>query len=94
MRWSGEQLPAAGFSKQFLNFLVLDETNLPADIPSYLSSQGTLADRQDGYMPSESGSSHQYMASSVSGFYLQPKDMNGNNPSWFLFDWPHGSGFV
>uniref|UniRef100_H3CN76 Leucine-rich repeats and immunoglobulin-like domains 3 n=1 Tax=Tetraodon nigroviridis TaxID=99883 RepID=H3CN76_TETNG len=32
-----------------------DETNLPADIPSYLSSQGTLADRQDGYMPSESG---------------------------------------
>ncbi|CAF96299.1 unnamed protein product, partial [Tetraodon nigroviridis] len=38
-----------------------DETNLPADIPSYLSSQGTLADRQDGYMPSESGSSHQYM---------------------------------
>ncbi|XP_020782130.1 leucine-rich repeats and immunoglobulin-like domains protein 3 [Boleophthalmus pectinirostris] len=49
-----------------------DETNLPADIPSYLSSQGTLADRQDGYIPSESGSSHQY-----SGFYLQPKDMNG-----------------
>uniref|UniRef100_A0A673BHT4 Ig-like domain-containing protein n=1 Tax=Sphaeramia orbicularis TaxID=375764 RepID=A0A673BHT4_9TELE len=54
-----------------------DETNLPADIPSYLSSQGTLADRQDGYIPSESGSSHQYMASSISGFYLQPKDMNG-----------------
>ncbi|KAM8740381.1 leucine-rich repeats and immunoglobulin-like domains protein 3 isoform 2-T2 [Acanthopagrus schlegelii] len=54
-----------------------DETNLPADIPSYLSSQGTLADRQDGYIPSESGSSHQYMASSMSGFYLQPKDMNG-----------------
>lgn len=49
-----------------------DETNLPADIPSYLSSQGTLADRQDGYIPSESGSSHQY-----SGFYLQSKDMNG-----------------
>ncbi|XP_061124203.1 leucine-rich repeats and immunoglobulin-like domains protein 3 [Syngnathus typhle] len=54
-----------------------DETNLPADIPSYLSSQGTLADRQDGYIPSESGSSHQYMASSISGFYLQTKDMNG-----------------
>uniref|UniRef100_A0A665TUS0 Ig-like domain-containing protein n=1 Tax=Echeneis naucrates TaxID=173247 RepID=A0A665TUS0_ECHNA len=53
-----------------------DETNLPADIPSYLSSQGTLADRQDGYIPSESGSSHQYMPSSISGFYLQPKDMN------------------
>ncbi|KAM4569438.1 leucine-rich repeats and immunoglobulin-like domains protein 3 [Odontesthes bonariensis] len=54
-----------------------DETNLPADIPSYLSSQGTLADRQDGYIPSESGSSHQYLASSISGFYLHPKDMNG-----------------
>uniref|UniRef100_A0A7N8XL62 Leucine rich repeats and immunoglobulin like domains 3 n=1 Tax=Mastacembelus armatus TaxID=205130 RepID=A0A7N8XL62_9TELE len=54
-----------------------DETNLPADIPSYLSSQGTLADRQDGYIPSESGSSHQYMASSISGFYLQARDMNG-----------------
>ncbi|KAI3366899.1 hypothetical protein L3Q82_009540, partial [Scortum barcoo] len=54
-----------------------DETNLPADIPSYLSSQGTLADRQDGYIPSESGSSHQYMSSSISGFYMQPKDMNG-----------------
>uniref|UniRef100_A0AAQ5XKI3 Ig-like domain-containing protein n=1 Tax=Amphiprion ocellaris TaxID=80972 RepID=A0AAQ5XKI3_AMPOC len=58
-----------------------DETNLPADIPSYLSSQGTLADRQDGYIPSESGSSHQYMASSMSGFYLQPKDMNGKTPA-------------
>ncbi|XP_029019254.1 leucine-rich repeats and immunoglobulin-like domains protein 3 [Betta splendens] len=54
-----------------------DETNLPADIPSYLSSQGTLADRQDGYIPSESGSSHHYMTSSISGFYLQSRDMNG-----------------
>ncbi|XP_053718209.1 leucine-rich repeats and immunoglobulin-like domains protein 3 [Synchiropus splendidus] len=55
-----------------------DETNLPADIPSYLSSQGTLADRQDGYIPSESGSGHQYMAPSISGFYMPPKDMNGH----------------
>ncbi|XP_030623053.1 leucine-rich repeats and immunoglobulin-like domains protein 3 [Chanos chanos] len=55
-----------------------DETNLPADIPSYLSSQGTLADRQDGYVPSESGSNHQYMAPSTGGFYLQPKEMNGS----------------
>lgn len=54
-----------------------DETNLPADIPSYLSSQGTLADRQDAYIPSETGSNHQYIAPSYSGFYLQPKDMNG-----------------
>ncbi|XP_063073419.1 leucine-rich repeats and immunoglobulin-like domains protein 3 [Engraulis encrasicolus] len=54
-----------------------DETNLPADIPSYLSSQGTLADRQDGYVPSESSSNHQFMAPSMGGFYMQPKDMNG-----------------
>ncbi|KAI1882237.1 hypothetical protein AGOR_G00248620 [Albula goreensis] len=54
-----------------------DETNLPADIPSYLSSQGTLADRQDTYVPSENGSSHQFMSSSISGFYLQQKDLNG-----------------
>ncbi|KAJ8411297.1 hypothetical protein AAFF_G00173030 [Aldrovandia affinis] len=54
-----------------------DETNLPADIPSYLSSQGTLADRQDAYVPSETGSSHQFMSSSISGFYLQQKDLNG-----------------
>ncbi|KAI4878864.1 hypothetical protein NFI96_012047 [Prochilodus magdalenae] len=54
-----------------------DETNLPADIPSYLSSQGTLAERQDGYVPSESGSNHQYLSSSMGGFYMQPKDMNG-----------------
>uniref|UniRef100_A0A8C9WQ24 Leucine-rich repeats and immunoglobulin-like domains 3 n=1 Tax=Scleropages formosus TaxID=113540 RepID=A0A8C9WQ24_SCLFO len=54
-----------------------DETNLPADIPSYLSSQGTLAERQDAYVPSENGSSHQFMASSVGGFYSTQKDMNG-----------------
>uniref|UniRef100_A0A4W6D3K8 Leucine-rich repeats and immunoglobulin-like domains 3 n=1 Tax=Lates calcarifer TaxID=8187 RepID=A0A4W6D3K8_LATCA len=62
-----------------------DETNLPADIPSYLSSQGTLADRQDGYIPSESGSSHHYMPSSMSGFYLQPKDMNGKSLDLFSY---------
>lgn len=78
-------------ANRFANAPVSDETNLPADIPSYLSSQGTLADRQDGYMPSESGSSHQYMASSVGGFYLQPKDMNGEIHSWLLFDRPHDS---
>ncbi|KAB5542124.1 hypothetical protein PHYPO_G00087830 [Pangasianodon hypophthalmus] len=54
-----------------------DETNLPSDIPSYLSSQGTLAERQDGYVPSESGSNYQYVSSSMGGFYLQPKDMKG-----------------
>lgn len=54
-----------------------DETNLPADIPSYLSSQGTLAERQDGYVPSESSSNHQFMVPPMGGFYIHPKDMNG-----------------
>uniref|UniRef100_A0A673FWF7 Leucine-rich repeats and immunoglobulin-like domains protein 3 n=1 Tax=Sinocyclocheilus rhinocerous TaxID=307959 RepID=A0A673FWF7_9TELE len=58
-----------------------DETNLPADIPSYLSSQGTLAERQDGFMASESGSSLQYISSSTGGFYMPPKDINsGDRP--------------
>lgn len=68
-------------NNQIMDVALSDETNLPADIPSYLSSQGTLADRQDVYMPSESGSSHQYMAPSVGGFYLQAKDVNGKNGS-------------
>ncbi|XP_045409429.1 leucine-rich repeats and immunoglobulin-like domains protein 3 isoform X2 [Lemur catta] len=54
-----------------------DETNLPADIPSYLSSQGTLADRQDGYVSSESGSHHQFVTSSGGGFFLPQHDNSG-----------------
>uniref|UniRef100_A0A8B9VHI8 Leucine rich repeats and immunoglobulin like domains 3 n=1 Tax=Anas zonorhyncha TaxID=75864 RepID=A0A8B9VHI8_9AVES len=54
-----------------------DETNLPADIPSYLSSQGTLAERQDGYGSSENGSHHQFLTSSVGGYFLQQRDSNG-----------------
>lgn len=57
--------------------LIIDETNLPADIPSYLSSQGTLADRQDGYVSSESGSHHQFITSSGGGFFLPQHDSNG-----------------
>ncbi|XP_020845814.1 leucine-rich repeats and immunoglobulin-like domains protein 3 [Phascolarctos cinereus] len=53
-----------------------DETNLPADIPSYLSSQGTLAERQDGYGSSENGSHHQFITSSGGGYLLQ-RDSNG-----------------
>nr|XP_055046623.1 leucine-rich repeats and immunoglobulin-like domains protein 3 [Misgurnus anguillicaudatus] len=53
-----------------------DETNLPADIPSYLSSQGTLAERQDSYVPSDNSSAHQYISTSVGGFYIPPKDLN------------------
>ncbi|XP_032502743.1 leucine-rich repeats and immunoglobulin-like domains protein 3 isoform X2 [Phocoena sinus] len=54
-----------------------DETNLPADTPSYLSSQGTLADRQDGYVSSESGSHHQFVTSSGGGFFLPQHSSNG-----------------
>ncbi|XP_015484254.1 leucine-rich repeats and immunoglobulin-like domains protein 3 isoform X2 [Parus major] len=57
-----------------------DETNLPADIPSYLSSQGTLAERQDGYGSSENGSHHQFLSSSVGGYFLQQRDSNGCSP--------------
>ncbi|XP_003221313.2 leucine-rich repeats and immunoglobulin-like domains protein 3 [Anolis carolinensis] len=57
-----------------------DETNLPADIPSYLSSQGTLAERQDGYGSSENGSQHHFVSSSSSsmgGYFLQQRDSSG-----------------
>ncbi|MEE6480726.1 hypothetical protein FKM82_012656 [Ascaphus truei] len=54
-----------------------DDTNLPADTPSYLSSQGTLAERQDGYGSSENGSHHQFINSSMSGYFLQQRDSNG-----------------
>ncbi|XP_029471668.1 leucine-rich repeats and immunoglobulin-like domains protein 3 isoform X2 [Rhinatrema bivittatum] len=52
-----------------------DETNLPADIPSYLSSQGTLAERQDGYGSSENGSHHQFVTSVMNEYILQ-RDSN------------------
>lgn len=61
---------------------IVDETNLPADIPSYLSSQGTLADRQDGYISSESGSHHQFVTSSGGGFFLPQHDSNGKCLQW------------
>ncbi|NXS62138.1 LRIG2 protein, partial [Brachypteracias leptosomus] len=38
-----------------------EEMNLPADIPSYLSSQGTLSEPQEGYSTSEAGSHQQLM---------------------------------
>ncbi|XP_068132710.1 leucine-rich repeats and immunoglobulin-like domains protein 3 [Hyperolius riggenbachi] len=53
-----------------------DETNLPVDTPSYLSSQGTLAERQEGYISSENGS-HHFIASSMSGYFMQQRDANG-----------------
>uniref|UniRef100_A0A4W3JIL3 Leucine-rich repeats and immunoglobulin-like domains 3 n=1 Tax=Callorhinchus milii TaxID=7868 RepID=A0A4W3JIL3_CALMI len=54
-----------------------DETNLPADIPSYLSSQGTLSDHQEGYGRSEAGSHHQLMSASMNGYLLQHRGSDG-----------------
>ncbi|KAM9311699.1 leucine-rich repeats and immunoglobulin-like domains protein 3 [Gastrophryne carolinensis] len=53
-----------------------DETNLPVDTPSYLSSQGTLAERQEAYISSENGS-HHFITSSMSGYFLHQRDANG-----------------
>lgn len=47
---------------------VPDEMNLPADIPSYLSSQGTLSEPQEGYSNSENGSHQQLMPSHANGY--------------------------
>ncbi|XP_030632537.1 leucine-rich repeats and immunoglobulin-like domains protein 2 [Chanos chanos] len=44
-----------------------DEMNLPADIPSYLSSQGTLSEPPEGYSNSEAGSHQQLMSTLANG---------------------------
>ncbi|XP_055772919.1 leucine-rich repeats and immunoglobulin-like domains protein 2 isoform X1 [Salvelinus fontinalis] len=46
-----------------------DEMNLPVDIPSYLSSQGTLSEPQEGYSNSEAGS-HQQLLPPLSNGYV------------------------
>ncbi|XP_072336277.1 leucine-rich repeats and immunoglobulin-like domains protein 2 isoform X2 [Scyliorhinus torazame] len=51
-----------------------DELNLPADIPSYLSSQGTLSEPQEGYSTSEAGSHQQLMASTAHGYVHKGTD--------------------
>eukprot|EP00061_Rhincodon_typus_P018358 g47506.t1 len=50
------------------------EMNLPADIPSYLSSQGTLSEPQEGYSNSEAGSHQQLMASTTHGYVHKGTD--------------------
>ncbi|XP_023557500.1 leucine-rich repeats and immunoglobulin-like domains protein 2 isoform X2 [Octodon degus] len=50
-----------------------EELNLPADIPSYLSSQGTLSEPQEGYSSSEAGS-HQQLMPAVSGYTQRGAD--------------------
>uniref|UniRef100_A0A671KFN3 Leucine-rich repeats and immunoglobulin-like domains protein 2 n=1 Tax=Sinocyclocheilus anshuiensis TaxID=1608454 RepID=A0A671KFN3_9TELE len=53
-----------------------DELNLPADIPSYLSSQGTLSEPQEGYSNSENGSHQQLMPSRANGYVHKGTDGN------------------
>ncbi|XP_023391435.1 leucine-rich repeats and immunoglobulin-like domains protein 2 isoform X2 [Pteropus medius] len=50
-----------------------EELNLPADIPSYLSSQGTLSEPQEGYSNSEAGS-HQQLMPPASGYLHRGTD--------------------
>ncbi|XP_028302210.1 leucine-rich repeats and immunoglobulin-like domains protein 2 [Gouania willdenowi] len=51
-----------------------DELNLPADIPSYLSSQGTLSEPQEGYSNSEAGSHQQLMPPLSNGYMHKGTD--------------------
>ncbi|XP_036308529.1 leucine-rich repeats and immunoglobulin-like domains protein 2 isoform X6 [Pipistrellus kuhlii] len=50
-----------------------EELNLPADIPSYLSSQGTLSEPQEGYSNSEAGS-HQQLMPPANGYVHKGAD--------------------
>uniref|UniRef100_A0A8C6UYB3 Leucine-rich repeats and immunoglobulin-like domains 2 n=1 Tax=Neogobius melanostomus TaxID=47308 RepID=A0A8C6UYB3_9GOBI len=51
-----------------------DEINLPADIPSYLSSQGTLSEPPEGYSNSEAGSHQQLMPPLSNGYVHKGTD--------------------
>lgn len=53
----------------YICVFVTEELNLPADIPSYLSSQGTLSEPQEGYSNSEAGS-HQQLMHPISNGYV------------------------
>uniref|UniRef100_A0A8C7J296 Leucine rich repeats and immunoglobulin like domains 2 n=1 Tax=Oncorhynchus kisutch TaxID=8019 RepID=A0A8C7J296_ONCKI len=55
-----------------------DEMKLPVDIPSYLSSQGTLSEPQEGYSNSEAGS-HQQLMPPLSNGYVH-KGTGGAGP--------------
>ncbi|XP_010079511.1 PREDICTED: leucine-rich repeats and immunoglobulin-like domains protein 2 [Pterocles gutturalis] len=56
-----------------------EEMNLPADIPSYLSSQGTLSEPQEGYSNSEAGS-HQQLMPPASSYVHKGTDGGGAAP--------------
>ncbi|XP_061642375.1 leucine-rich repeats and immunoglobulin-like domains protein 2 isoform X1 [Phyllopteryx taeniolatus] len=51
-----------------------DEMNLPPDIPSYLSSQGTLSEPPEGYSNSEAGSHQQLMPPLSNGYVHKGTD--------------------
>ncbi|XP_063274157.1 leucine-rich repeats and immunoglobulin-like domains protein 2 isoform X2 [Prinia subflava] len=55
-----------------------EEMNLPADIPSYLSSQGTLSEPQEGYSNLEAGSHQQLMP--PAGSYVHKSTDGGAAP--------------
>ncbi|NWT62679.1 LRIG2 protein, partial [Erythrocercus mccallii] len=55
-----------------------EEMNLPADIPSYLSSQGTLSEPQEGYSNLEAGSHQQLMP--PAGSYMHKGTDGGAGP--------------
>ncbi|XP_023798025.1 leucine-rich repeats and immunoglobulin-like domains protein 2 isoform X1 [Cyanistes caeruleus] len=55
-----------------------EEMNLPADIPSYLSSQGTLSEPQEGYSNLETGSHQQLMP--PAGSYMHKGTDGGTAP--------------
>ncbi|XP_014113659.1 PREDICTED: leucine-rich repeats and immunoglobulin-like domains protein 2 isoform X3 [Pseudopodoces humilis] len=55
-----------------------EEMNLPADIPSYLSSQGTLSEPQEGYSNLEAGSHQQLMP--PAGSYMHKGTDGGAAP--------------
>ncbi|XP_077429787.1 leucine-rich repeats and immunoglobulin-like domains protein 2 [Vanacampus margaritifer] len=51
-----------------------DDMNLPPDIPSYLSSQGTLSEPPEGYSNSEAGSHQQLMPPFSNGYVHKGTD--------------------
>lgn len=61
--------------------------NLPADIPSYLSSQGTLSEPQEGYSNSEAGS-HQQLMPPLSNGYVH-KGTDGESSSFGFGEFGH-----
>lgn len=75
IQWSSEHwLKLPNFICELhTDFSFAEELNLPADIPSYLSSQGTLSEPQEGYSNSEAGS-HQQLMPPANGYLHKGTD--------------------